>query len=187
MDELLETAKKYLHSGKPDVALSVLRQSGNEKPEYIQLMTICRNMLSEQYVYVIKENLNKNQLSEAQKVILQYQENLGSSAAIQNFRTEIEKKESVDGGLLYRLSKVPLKKITKVVTILFTVMTVLFIIWEYVLGWVEVGIHNFIFCGLVTGLFFPYSDGWSVVFTIVMFVAFILWCRFFVVLHKVVY
>lgn len=134
MDELLETARKCLQAGDPRKALLILKRATDEKPEYIRLLTVCRNSLSEQYVYIIKEKLNRNQLSEAQQVICQYQEDLGTDAIIKGFIAEIDQRELKNNNLLDRIARFPLNKITNITTALFTTLIFISFLLGYIIG-----------------------------------------------------
>ena len=150
MDELLEAAKKHLRAGNPEKALSILKQCNSEKLEYSQLTTACRNMLSEQYTYIIREKLNKNQLSEAQETILQYRNNLGDDTILRSFIAQAEQKETVNNGLLNRISSIPLAKVANPMIALFVTLVFIFIGWGYFFE--DMDYRSFLLSGSVAGV-----------------------------------
>lgn len=86
----MKDIKSLIEQGEWEKALIEIEKSNEHTPEILHLENIAKKMLAEQYIYIINENINNNNLVRAKKYIVLYKTRFNVDERIVLWETELK-------------------------------------------------------------------------------------------------
>ena len=91
MEEVLKDATRLLQNGEPEEALLLLNQLSESTAEREQLKTVCRQALSEQYLWLLNDAVKENRTNEIKAYVSKYLHLIGKDERIAKYEVMINK------------------------------------------------------------------------------------------------
>ena len=92
MEEVLKEATRLLQDGEPEQALLQLREIEESTQEIEQLKSACKQMLAQQYMYLLREAQKEGDLETAKEIARKYRQHIGEDERISQLLVETESK-----------------------------------------------------------------------------------------------
>ncbi len=92
MEEVIKSATQLLHNGDPEQALVLLGELGESTQESKQLKSVCRQVLSQQYLYLLREAQKEGDFESAKEIADKYREYIGEDERISQLLEETKSK-----------------------------------------------------------------------------------------------
>lgn len=92
MEEVLKDAARLLQDGDPEQALRLLNEVKDSTLEYEQLKAACKRMLSQQYMYLLREAQKEGDLEKARDLAEKYRYHIGEDERITQLLEETKSK-----------------------------------------------------------------------------------------------
>ena len=105
MEEILKAATRLLQDGEPEQALMLLNEVEESTLEYEQLKSACKRMLSQQYLYLLREAKNEEDTKTITEIMKKYTLLIGEDELLAQYRdfvtikmTEVATAKNIGGG-----------------------------------------------------------------------------------------
>ena len=105
MEDILSRASQLLQSGEPEQALLLLNEQHNSTSECEQLKSVCKRMLSQQYLYLLREAKNEEDTKTITEIMEKYTLLIGKDESLAQYRdfvtikmTEVAAAKNTKGG-----------------------------------------------------------------------------------------
>lgn len=92
MEEVLKEATRLLQDGEPEQALRLLNEVKDSTLEYEQLKAACKRMLSQQYMYLLREAQKEGDLDTAKEIAEKHRYYIGEDERIAQLLEETKSK-----------------------------------------------------------------------------------------------
>ena len=92
MEEVLKDAARLLQDGDPEQALRLLNEVKDSTLEYEQLKAACKRMLSQQYMYLLREAQKEGDLDTAKEIAEKHRYYIGEDERIAQLLEETKSK-----------------------------------------------------------------------------------------------
>lgn len=93
MNETLQKATQLLQNGEAEEALLLLNELGESSTESEQLKQTCKKVLSEQYLYLLREAKKENDLKTLNEIISKYKNYIGEEEALEQYMDIVSKND----------------------------------------------------------------------------------------------
>lgn len=93
MEEVLKDAARLLQDGEPEQALKLLNEVDESTLEYEQLKSACKRMLSQQYMYLLREAQKEGDLDTAKEIAEKHRYYIGEDERIAQLLEETKVKQ----------------------------------------------------------------------------------------------